>query len=77
MENGGIVAAFAPSSRVALPSLTPLGELFYSALLDENVNTLGEALLQAQATALGDETLDEAVLVVNLLGDPALQLQRP
>lgn len=77
VENGGIVAAIAPSSRAALPSLTPLGELFYSALLDEEVNTLGEALLQTQAAALGDDALDEAVLVVNLLGDPALQLQRP
>ncbi|MCC6605419.1 MAG: hypothetical protein IT327_19590 [Anaerolineae bacterium] len=77
VENGGIVAAVAPSSRIALPSLTSLGQYFYIALLDEEVNTLGEALLQTQAAALGDATLNEAVLVVNLLGDPALQLQRP
>src|SRR5690606_31151107 len=72
VENGGIVAAVAPSSRGALPSLTLLGELFYSALLDEEVTTLGEALLQTQAAALNDDSLAEAVLVVNLLGDPAL-----
>jgi len=77
VENGGIVAAVAPSSRIALPSLTSLGQHFYNALLDEEVNTLGEALLQTQAAALNDDSLTEAVLVVNLLGDPALQLQRP
>src|SRR5690606_19190484 len=76
VENGGIVAAVAPSSRIALPSLTSLGQYFYIALLDEEVSTLGEALLQTQAAGLGDATLSEAVLVVNLLGDPALQLQR-
>ncbi|MBK8899576.1 MAG: hypothetical protein IPM53_00190 [Anaerolineaceae bacterium] len=77
VENGGIVAAVAPSSRVALPSLTPLGELFYSALLDKEIDTLGEAILHTHAAALNDDSLAEAVLVVNLLGDPALQLQRP
>ncbi len=77
VEDGGIVAAVAPSSRISLPALAPLGDLFYVQLLNEDVTTIGEALLNAQTTAANDPGLREAILVVNLLGDPALRLQRP
>lgn len=77
VEEGGIVAAVAPSSRISLPALTPMGDLFYAELLKDGVNTVGEALLNAQTAAANDPGLHEAVLVVNLLGDPALRLQRP
>ncbi len=77
VEEGGIVAAVAPSSRISLPALTPLGDLFYAELLNDEVETVGEALLNAQTAAANDPVLREAVLVVNLLGDPALRLQRP
>lgn len=77
VEDGGIVAAVTPSSRISLPALTAMGELFYAELLKEEVSTLGEALLNAQVAAVNDPGLQDAVLVVNLLGDPALRLQRP
>ncbi|MEZ4594934.1 MAG: C25 family cysteine peptidase [Chloroflexota bacterium] len=77
VEEGGIVAAVAPSSSLALETLAPLGDLFYAALLDDAVFTVGEALLVAQTAASRDPSLHDAVLAVNLLGDPALQLQRP
>ena len=77
VENGGIVAAIAPTSSVLLPALTPLATLFYEALLQDDVVTVGEALLNAQTAAANDPGLQEAVLVVNLLGDPAMRLQRP
>lgn len=78
VEEGGIVAAVAPTSSIGLqPTLAHLGDLFYAALLDDTVATVGEALLAAQTAALRDPALQDAVLVVNLLGDPALRLQRP
>jgi hypothetical protein len=77
VEAGGIVAAVAPTSRISLPRLTPLGDLFYAELLKDEVTTVGEALLNAQTAAANDPGLHDAVLVVNLLGDPALRLQRP
>jgi len=77
VEEGGIVAAIAPTSRISLTSLTPMGDLFYAELLKDEVTTIGEALLNAQTSAASDPGLHEAVLVVNLLGDPALRLQRP
>ena len=77
VEEGGIVAAIAPTSRILLPSLTPMGDLFYAELLNDEVDTVGEALLNAQTAAATDPALQDAILVVNLLGDPALRLQRP
>jgi hypothetical protein len=77
VEEGGIVAAIAPTSRISLPALTPMGKLFYAELLNNDVATVGEALFNAQTAAFNDPSLREAVLVVNLLGDPALRLQRP
>lgn len=77
VEDGGIVAAIAPTRRVSLPTLTPLADLFFEELLNSEVATVGEALLNAQKAAANDPGLQEAVLVVNLLGDPALRLQRP
>jgi hypothetical protein len=77
VEAGGIVAAVTPSSSLALSALTPLGDLFFTELLDENVATVGEALLNAQTVAASNPALHDALLAVNLLGDPALRLQRP
>ena len=71
------MAAIAPTSRISLSVLTPLGDLFYAEWLNDGVGTIGEALLNAQTAASKDPGLREAVLVVNLLGDPALKLQRP
>ncbi len=77
VEEGGVVAAIAPTSTGSPPALTPLGDLFYAELLKNEVDTVGEALLNAQTAAAGDPGLQDAILVVNLLGDPALRLQRP
>ncbi len=77
VEEGGIVAAIAPTSRLSLSSLTPMGDLFYAELLNDEVATVGEALLNAQTAALNNPGMQDAMLVVNLLGDPALRLQRP
>ena len=77
VKQGGIVASVAPSSQISLPALTRMGDLFYEQLLSEEAVTVGEALLNAQLAATNDPGLHEAILVVNLLGDPALRLQRP
>ncbi|MDX1689340.1 MAG: C25 family cysteine peptidase, partial [Candidatus Promineifilaceae bacterium] len=75
--NGGIVAAVAPSGRTFTSQQTPLANLFYQSLLNQEVKTLGEALKQAKATSAGNANLGEVLHAFNLLGDPALRFQMP
>jgi hypothetical protein len=75
-EDGGIVAAVVPSGRSLTSQQAPLAQAFYTALFSEDVTTLGEALMHAQANAPADVTPLEVVRTFNLLGDPALRFIR-
>lgn len=72
-DNGGIVAAIAPSGRAPLEDQTRLGEDFYQTLLADPATTLGEALQQTRRAGVSIE----AAHTLNLFGDPALRLNRP
>jgi hypothetical protein len=76
-EKGGIVAAVAPSGRSLTEHQLPMTALFYQRLLDGEITTLGEALMQAKATLADEPEFQDVMHTINLLGDPALQLQRP
>lgn len=76
-DDGGIVAAIAPSGRTYTSQQTPLANLFYQTLLNHEVETLGEALQKAKATSAGNANLGEVIHAFNLLGDPALRFQLP
>jgi hypothetical protein len=76
-EDGGVVAAVAPSGRTFTSQQTPLANTFYDALLTGDSGTLGEALLHAKIDAARDPNLGEVVHTFNLLGDPALKFRAP
>ena len=80
-ENGGIVAAIAPSGRSTTIQQTPLANGFFEGFLASDVTTLGEALQQsktyAPVTDISGESLNDVIHTFNLLGDPALQIQLP
>lgn len=73
-KNGGAVAGLVPSSAALLPDQSVLAQALAASLAAQP--TLGEAVLQAQAS-LADSTggLREILLTFNLLGDPALTLR--
>ncbi len=75
-DNGGAVAALVPSSAAILSDQRLLAQNLADALAGD-AETLGEAVLQAQAGL--PETLGgvrEILLTFNLLGDPTLPLKR-
>ncbi len=76
-ENGGVVAAIAPSGRSFTSQQEPLADAFYSYLLHGDNLTLGEALLRAKQDAAANEDLLEVIHTFNLLGDPALRFVLP
>lgn len=76
-ENGGVVAAIAPSGRSFTSQQTPLADAFYNYLLTAEASTLGEALEFAKIMASSDPDLREVIHTFNLLGDPALVFQLP
>lgn len=76
-ENGGVVAAIAPSGRSFTSQQKPLADAFYNYLLQGHVATLGEALLLAKNDAFSDPDLLEVIHTFNLLGDPALHFILP
>ncbi len=76
-ENGGVVAAIAPSGRSFTSQQEPLADSFYNYLLRGDSLTLGEALLRAKEDASGDADLLEVIHTFNLLGDPALRFNLP
>lgn len=77
VDGGGVVAAIAPSGRGSAAQQLPLAGEFYAGLLDGEADTLGEALLALEARAADDATLRDILPMVNLLGDPALRIERP
>ncbi len=76
-DNGGIVAAVAPSGRSLTSQQTPLANSFYEKLLSGEAETLGEALQMAKQLSANQEYLAEVIHTFNLLGDPALRFHRP
>ena len=69
-DNGGIVAAIAPAGRTPMMDQLAFGELFYEGLLSGEGAEIGRILQQTRVAVTGMQP------TVNLLGDPALRLNR-
>ena len=76
VENGGVVAAIAPTTSLKNMAATPLAARFYQNLLSGRAETVGEALLQAENEADSTPGWQDMILATQILGDPALQLPR-
>ncbi len=77
-NDGGIVAAIAPSGRAPADQFVPLADRFYEHLLaDEGAMTVGEALQQLINQSTGNSEYQDAPQTLNLLGDPALPFYEP
>lgn len=76
-EDGGVVAAVAPSGRSLTLQQLPLADVFYDMLLSGQANTLGDALLEAKVAGSANASLSDVIHTFNLLGDPALHFQLP
>jgi hypothetical protein len=76
-EDGGVVAAVAPSGRSLTMQQLPLADVFYEMLLSGEAATLGEALQEAKIAGSTNDSLYDVIHTFNLLGDPALHFQRP
>ena len=77
-ESRGAIAVFAPSGVTYDPAARIFGErLFEESFGAHAQSTLGEAILEASRRFRAEGGADYMVDVYNLLGDSALQLQRP
>jgi hypothetical protein len=76
-NDGGIVAAIAPSGRAPIDQLLPLAEKFYDQLLADGGITVGDALHRLINEGMDDPEYRDALKTLNLLGDPALQFYAP
>lgn len=76
-EDGGVVAAVAPSGRSLTSQQRPLAAVFFQSLFNGNAETLGEALLLSKEAGADDAGLRDVIHTFNLLGDPALHFQMP
>ena len=77
VNDGGIVAAIAPSGRAVIEHQLPASERFYGHLLSGEYNTIGDVLVAAQLASADDINQTDVMKTINLLGDPALQLRLP
>ncbi len=72
-QNGGAIAAIAPSSLTLPNNQRPLNSALLKELLSTEDATVGEALMRAkQSVPLGNDNQQDIVATFNLLGDPAL-----
>ena len=72
-QNGGAIAAIAPSSLTLPNNQKPLNAALLKELLSAEDLTVGEALMRAkQSVPLGNNNQQDIVATFNLLGDPAL-----
>ena len=72
-QNGGAIAAIAPSSLTLPNNQKPLNAALLKELLSTENLTVGEALMRAkQSVPLGNNNQQDIVATFNLLGDPAL-----
>jgi hypothetical protein len=76
-NNGGIVAAIAPSGRANNYQMLPLAGAFYDQLLSGESERVGDALYHLMRTNASDPSSQDALVALNLLGDPALQFYAP
>jgi hypothetical protein len=76
-EDGGVVAAVAPSGRSLTTQQTPLAEVFFQSLFNGDAETLGEALLLSKIAGADNSNLRDVIHTFNLLGDPALHFNHP
>lgn len=77
-NDGGIVAAIAPSGRAPADQFIPLADAFYDLLLLEGGTTIGDALRQLVIeNEAAESEFEDAPLTLNLLGDPALRFYAP
>ncbi len=76
VENGGIVAAVAPTTSMNNMAASPLAARFYQNLLSGKADTIGEALLLAETVEDPLPGWRDMILSVQILGDPALRYQR-
>ncbi len=76
-ENGGAVAVIAPSGQLLTADTSYVAQAFYEALFSDGVDTLGEALVAAKTTPTDNSHRVDVLHLVNLLGDPALRVQKP
>ena len=77
INDGGVVAAIAPSGRANSNQNLPLAEQFYDQLLNGEGDTVGDALYQLMRESASDPDVQDALVAINLLGDPALQFYAP
>ncbi len=75
VSNGGIIASVAPSGHLAEEQYQPLTILFHEQLILDEPSRLGDKLLNMYETMVDDPSLREAMIPINLLGDPALQIE--
>ena len=72
-QNGGAIAAIAPSSLTLPNNQMPLNAALLNELLSSDPPTVGEALMRAkQSVPLRNDNQQDIVATFNLLGDPAL-----
>jgi hypothetical protein len=76
-EDGGVVAAVAPSGRSLTSQQQPLAEVFFQSLFNGDAATLGEAMLLSKTAGADTAGLRDVIHTFNLLGDPALHFQLP
>jgi hypothetical protein len=76
-NDGGVVAAIAPSGRANSNQMLPLAEQFYAQLLNGEGGTVGDALFHLMSEGASDPNAQDALVALNLLGDPALQFYTP
>jgi hypothetical protein len=77
INDGGVVAAIAPSGRANSNQNLPLAEQFYDQLLNGEGDTVGDALYHLMRESASDPDVQDALVAINLLGDPALQFYAP
>ena len=76
-NHGGIIAAIAPSGNVAEEYQPLLTDMFYEQFMRGGEARLGDNLLNMYTAAQETPLLQEAMAPINLLGDPALIVDKP
>jgi hypothetical protein len=75
--NGGIIASVAPSGTITDTFEPQLTALFYEQFETAGENRLGKDLMNMYNAAGESSSLQEAMVPINLLGDPALLVAHP
>ncbi len=76
-NNGGVVAAIAPSGLASNEQLLQLGDQFYEQLFNEKESRIGDVLNNLRNDDISEPERIDALIALNLLGDPALKFYTP